>query len=206
MKNTQTLNPGCIYLFKSLSCGNTCYFETENEIKYFTKIFRSKLKKYIQVLNINISKEGYSLILKIRDKRTILGHYKKEREIVKKSLNMGFINEPWRIISEKIRLVHSLFVRFANRQRQRSGVLVKKSYEKIYFENKNEVKKYMNKKEDELLSSQTNSKYASNDSHCEVKCWMSQTKKVLKKLVFWEFKDLILLNLITKTINLHTSP
>lgn len=204
MKKTHNLEPGCFYIFKSLSAGNTCYFETENELIQFNKLFKFHLHRYIRIVKANINQEGYVFLIKIRDNRTLISNYKKERVKKGKKIDDLFIQEPWRIISEKIRIVHSLFVRFANKLRDRSGVLVKKSYEKFYFENIGEAIEQLENDSDLAFSSQKNKKYKSIKSHCQIKNWVG----ILAKNGMQVFKNqtvtsLILLNYVKKTISAH---
>lgn len=205
MKNIKDLVTGCVYLFKSLSCGNSCYFETEDEILEFKKLFNRHLNKYVSIHSLQLNIEGYRILVKVKDKRTIISNYRMERILSGKEINEVFISEPWRIISEKIRIIHSLFVRKVNKLRERSGVLVKKSYERYYFDSLEEAKYFIEGK-GKNTKSQNNSKYNPIRSHCTVFCWaVHQTKEALELIGNQLISDLVALKYINRTIIAHSS-
>jgi hypothetical protein len=80
MKNTYKFEPSCIYLFKSLSCGNSSYFESDDEIEQFERLFRNHLKNYIKIIKAEFNQEGYAIIIQVRCKRTLINNYKIERK------------------------------------------------------------------------------------------------------------------------------
>ena len=204
MKAIRNFEPGCTYLFRSLSSGNTSYFESEIELNQFNKLFVHYLRKYIKIIKTTVDQEGYIFLVKVKGKRTLISNYVKERLKSGKEIKESHLNEPWRIISEKIRLVHSLFVRFVNKLRKRSGVLVKKSHEKFYFENEEEALEYINQESDVEVKSQNNRKYQSIKSHCRIKAWSKINAKFMGQIVgYHRLTELVLLKIIRRTISTH---
>jgi len=157
----------------------------------------------MQLHRITLKIDGYSILIRIKDRRTIISHYKKEREKKKKGLNPNFIAEPWRIISEKIRVIHSVFAKAINKLRGRSGVLVKSRYERLYFENLKEAINYLDKIQFQE-SSQRNPKYMAIKDHCYISNWLVyKAKKWVKGIKSVRLDKIEVSTLIRTTLLAH---
>lgn len=148
-------------MLESKSSGRSCYFESEEEIKLFKKMFSQYLEKYIEVHKMYISSEGYEVLVRVRTKETLIKHYKVSREKRDKECKREYLAEPWRIISEQIRIFTSIYVKRVNKMRGREGVLVKSRYSRYYFSNVEELKNYIVERESgKELKSQTSERYS----------------------------------------------
>ena len=183
MKETNSLIPGGIFLLKSHSCGNTCFFESQEEIKLFKRLLKINLKKYLRIHHVVLGIEGYQMLVKVKDSRTLISNYQKELSRSGKTIKPIYLEEPWRIISEKIRIMHSVYAKTINKLRERTGVLVKSKYRRYYFESVNEAIKYIEDDTIEIQKSQLNSKYCANPDHSYILNWaFYKTKKWLSGL------------------------
>ena len=143
MTQTNELSPGGYYIFESLSSSKSAYFNSDEEIRIFRVLLSRYLGKYIHIHRIYIDVGGYQLLLKLKGKQSIISQYSKECAQRDKLERTDFIAEPWRIISEKIRIFHSTYAKTVNKLRGREGVLVKNKYAKYYFEDLDEATKYV---------------------------------------------------------------
>lgn len=81
MKNTHDLITGGLYMFESLSSANSIFFKTKKEIEIFKTLMFQYLDKYLEIRKLYVDANGYQVIVRIRQRRTILKNYKKECEI-----------------------------------------------------------------------------------------------------------------------------
>jgi len=135
MKQTHQLLAGGYYMFESLSSTKSMYFNSKEEIRLF-KVFLSRyLGRYVKIHRVYIDVNGYNILLRLNQRRTLKNTYR--HDCLKKNIKpkTQFLEEPWRIISERIRIFHATFAKAVNKIRGREGVLVKSSYKKYYFEN-----------------------------------------------------------------------
>lgn len=205
MRKTIQFVPRGIYLFKSESCGNTCFFESIEEIKLFKRLLIIHLKKYIKVHNVLLKLDGYQMLVKIRDSRTLVANYKKEKYRTGAEIKQIFINEPWRIISEKMRVVHSVFAKTINKLRERTGVLVKSSYERFLFDSLEEAIAYIDNGNIIQETSQTNQKYKASKHHSFVYNWLYyKTRDWLTGLDLIKLNKLLLSKFIKATLLKHS--
>jgi hypothetical protein len=145
MKNTHKLKPGNFYLFESLSASNSIFFDTEQEISIFKRLLKNNLKKFVDIHKIFVDVNGYQILVRVKQRRTLKKNYIKDCEGKNKQIKAILLKEPWRIISEKMRIFKSIFVRTINKLRGREGVLVKHSYKKYYFDSREEYDSYLKK-------------------------------------------------------------
>ncbi len=209
MKHIQVLNPNGFYLFESLSAANTIFFESKDEIKLFKSLLYRYLKSYIKIHKIYIDASGYQLIIKIKQRRTLLKHY--ERECIKKgkSFKKEFIEEPWRIISERMRIFKSIYVKAVNKMRGREGVMVKHSYRRYLFETELEYESYVSKMEKgAIIESQAFRKFQESRLLVDTINWKYfRAKKWVESLCSCTSRSVVLHNEFIKlTRSLHSLP
>lgn len=172
MKDTHTLETGGLYLFESLSSANSIFFKTKNEIKVFKKLIFRYLGRYLEIRKLYIDVNGYQLVVRIRQRRTIIKNYKKECEEKGRMLKEEFKKHPWKIISEKMRIFKSTFVKAINWLRGREGVLVKNSYKKQYFETEKEYEDYVEGMErGMMIKSQRSGMFSRRREETRVRKW-----------------------------------
>lgn len=205
MKCTYELKPSCYYLFESLSSGRSCYFESEEEIIIFRKLFFRYMGSYIAVDSMYLGSEGYQILVKVREKSTIQSNYKKVREKRGRKIKEIFIKEPWRIISEQMRIFKSLYVKTVNRIRGRKGVLVQQRYSRYYFENKEEYEQYK-----KTMEAGKEIKSQEKDDYRVEKRWIKKVnwrvirgKRWVESAMDRAFANLVVSNLVQLTLTLH---
>jgi hypothetical protein len=197
---------GCYYLFESLASGRSCYYESEEEVQLFQKLFKRYMEKYVEIHKMYLSSEGYQILLRVRLKETVLRNYRKECEKEGKETKGEYIKEPWRIISEQMRKFKSLYVRAVNKIRRREGVLVKGRFMRYYFESKEVFDDYINKMDSgERIRSQRNGKYGVSERWVrKVKWSFVRGKEWVEMLMDRAFQKLVVSKLILKTLKAHS--
>ena len=141
------MHPKGYYLLESLSSSKSCYFESEEEARIFRVLVKRYMSKFIEIHKLYISSEGYHLIVRIRSREVLIKHYVESRVKKKKEIQALYIKEPWRIVSEQVRVLHSVYARMVNGIRNRKGVLVQKRYTRYFFESEEEYLGYIEKME-----------------------------------------------------------
>lgn len=199
--------PDSYYLFESLSSARSCYFKTEEEIDLFKKLWKRYLSEYLETHKMYLSSEGYQILLKIKSKSILVKRYKKKFRRKRKEIKSRYVEEPWRIVSEQIRIFHSVYVKAVNKIRGREGVLVKRSYERYYFEGLEELESYRNKMENgcERIESQKNERYRVSERWVElVRWWLLRGGEWMAGAVDAGFTDHVVHKLIETTISNHS--
>lgn len=205
MKNLIDYECNCYYLFESKSSARSCYFESDLEIHIFKKLLRRYLSKYVEFHHLHISSEGYEILLRTRTKETVIQHYRLGREIKKKSIKEQFINEPWRIISEQMRIFLCLYAKTVNKKRGRQGVLVQKRFERRYFSGVEEVQEYVEElNRGKEVESQRKIKYRVEESWKKgISWWRFRGKKWGESVGCIDFQDHVLRKLVNRTFATH---
>lgn len=133
MKKIKKIKENGIYIFTGRANANSCFIEKINHAKKFLIYANYYLKDYLSVYDYIITKDGWSIVVKIKSTA------KSDRVIG------GIEVEIWRLISERMRLFLSTFVRVTNRDKGRTGCLVHSSFDKYEFENKKDALFYIEK-------------------------------------------------------------
>jgi hypothetical protein len=149
MKRIHEFQAEGYYLFESMSGARSCYFESEKEISIFKKLWSRYMSSYTETYKQYFSSEGYQILLKIKSVSIIHKRYINRCKKKKKELNPIFLKETWRIISEQVRIFHSVYAKTINVIRGREGVLVKNRYRRYYFDGYEEFKEYERKMDEE---------------------------------------------------------
>lgn len=206
MKETKEFNPGGYYLFESTASARSCYFESNEEIKIFKSLFNRYLGKYIDIHKMFISSEGYNILLRIKDKSILIKAYRLFCRKKRRNYDTKKEREIWRIISEQMRVFHSLYVKTVNKLRNRSGVLVKQSYKRYYFECEKEFTLYMEEmKKGKEIQNQKNKRYRVKSSWKRGVNWSNYRKgNWVKRLVDIGLRNDVVGKIIIHTFNSHS--
>lgn len=137
MKKTEKMRAGCLYLMKSMACSNTVYFEQLIDTKKFLELANQHLKDYMYIHEYMLCKDGWVFVARIKSAKAVREAYIKKRLKYKKLPKELAI---WKIISEQIRLFIAEYVTNYNSRTGRKGVLVRRSYERYYFDTVQEAK------------------------------------------------------------------
>ncbi len=197
-----------IYIFESRSSGNSNYIESLGEAKRLMAYAKYYLKGYLLIHDYVITRHGWQMAVEILD-----------REKFEKPYD-GI--ETWRIISERVRLWLSTYVRSANFGRKREGVLVREKFRKYYFESKEEALGHLEAmRNQQVRLYQRRKKYRGIKSHyrikkeagcgsiflCSKEIWRDwkrgrSGKKVQQK---WIVANVVGEKMVDFTLNLHNS-
>lgn len=207
------------YLLKGKAAANSLIFEDKSETDKFRKMVHSYLSPYFVVKEYCFKPDGWMLIVKIRDKRTILSRYLKKRKNSKSKKDP--LTKVWQILSEQVRLWLSHYARWANIKRGREGTLVKNVYERYLFESTEEALSKINEmRNNEVDLSQPHPRFRGNlenfdnDNLIELNPWsisskMAQLGQILRQIIgirllyIWVPTDVVLQKLIKTTIENH---
>jgi hypothetical protein len=205
MKNTHELKTGGFYVFESLCSANSIFFKSEIEINLFKKLIKQHLTRFLDITKLYIDTNGYQIVVRIKQRRTVLKNYKEDCKEKQKTPKLELLNTPWKIISEKMRIFKSTFVKAINRLRGREGVLVKNSFKKVYFETLEEYEKYIVRMETgKEIPSQHNPSFCKRRTDTKVKDWMKyRVKKWAENLLNIESQLFVKRKIITSTLSHH---
>lgn len=139
------MQAGEFYLIESTASANSVYFETDSLARLFFRYYDYYLKDYIHVEEYVLNADGWAMLIKVKSAKTIRKHYNvvdlngaRSVESIK-----GKTNEIWRILSERVRLFISTYVRVSNRLLGREGSLVRRKYGRYQFDSLEEAKNYV---------------------------------------------------------------
>ena len=227
MKKTREFYGSGYYVFESKASANSLYFENMKEVRLFFKYVDYFLSDFIKIHEYLITKDGWTMQVTIRDKKSILKNYEKCRDRSIDCDRKLDHKEVWKIVSERVRLMISHYVKNSNFSERREGSKVKESYQKFYFESFQEAKSHM-----ESLRNQTKTHYQRKRKYRGLKCYYSISKKraighvylctkwiekdkkrakltmekALKCLVLKDFSNMVVPKMIQSTANFHKPP
>lgn len=136
MKKTKEMRPGALYFFKSMACSNTVYFEALEHAQDFLQLANQHLKAYIMIHEYMLCQDGWVFVGRLKSEKQIRKAYAMKRKRNKKHPKELPV---WKIVSEQMRLFIGRYVTKYNSSTGREGGLVKRSYERFYFETKREA-------------------------------------------------------------------
>ena len=122
MKKIKKVQADCFYIFQGRSNANSCFIENLSQGELFLTYANHYLKGYLTVYDYVINRDGWMMVVKIKSKNDLLS---------KKDLDEGSV---WRIVSERVRLFLGTFAKVSNDRKGRTGCLVHRPYERLYFE------------------------------------------------------------------------
>ena len=134
MRKIKQIGANGFYIFHGEVAANSNFIETLDEAKQFLIYANFFLKDYLTVYEYVITRHEWHMIVKLNSKEDLLA--------CDTSGEGGEFEDDmvWRIVSERMRLFLSNYVRCVNRMRGRSGTLVHSSYQRYYFETLTEAK------------------------------------------------------------------
>ncbi len=208
MKEVYQFSPSKYYMFESLSSGRSCYFESEQEIKLFRQLFDRYVSPYVRVHRMFLGSEGYQVLLKIRESKTLRSKYKGTCEKKGKKARKEYMESPWRIVSEQMRILLSVYVKSVNKIRDRQGVLVQRRYKRYVFEDKTEYDQYIEQMDTkDPIRSQRNERYRIEEVWKNLVDWGKVRGKMKGESSYLKmFPDYVVSNLILKTKSFHSPP
>ncbi|MDA9774562.1 hypothetical protein N9B82_06355 [Saprospiraceae bacterium] len=213
MKKTKNIVFQGFYIFSGRACANCCFVENLDNAKKFISYMNFYFKGYLKVYDYNLSKDGWQLAVKLGERSFVLKQLQEQDSV-------DHIPEDdlcWKIVSERVRLFLSTFVRVTNRDRGRTGTLVHGVYDRFYFSSLREAKLYLNDMRQQRIEYyETGAKYRGLESQYEIDAIGSvflssrtgvkrkhRAKKEVEVLYFKGIRDLVLESAIRMTKSLH---
>lgn len=151
------------YLFQGKASANSSFIEDLEEGNQFIIRANYYFKGYLKIHDYLLTQDGWSFIVKINSANSI-------KKLI--SLNNDEVfdsDEIWRIISERMRIFLSTFVKFTNKKQGRTGSKVHSTYERFMFETLKEAKSYIEKLRKGLIKQcQSRKKYRAIKSHYKI--------------------------------------
>lgn len=229
MEEIQQMEAGKIYLIESKASANSVYFETDKLAKLFFRYCDYYLKDYIQVKEYILNTDGWAMLIQVRSTKTIRKYYEKietTRTSFKKDVVQVKAKPIWKILSERVRLFISTYVKMSNKILGRKGTLVRRKYGRYQFNNLTAAQDYVTKiRNDRHEMQQSKEKYRGFAEHFRMRkniltnplrssLWLElvgETKHVVsEKLVEIFGCDLLVLqglgNLVAPKFKLDKSP
>ena len=173
MQKVKKIEANNFYVFSGRSNANSCFIEKIIHAKKFLIYANFFLKSYLSIYDYIITKDGWSMVVKIKSSKQIRKSSKSE-DI-----------EIWKIISEQVRLFLSIFVRVTNKKKGRTGCLVHSGYERFRFESKSEAIEYISR-----LRKQQVAFYSKKKKYRSLKTHYTIPMKIAKGSIFLCSKDI----------------
>lgn len=222
MKRIKKMQAGCLYLFESLACSNTVYYEQLDDTKQFLVLANQYLKDYLYIHEYMLCKDGWVFVARLKSAKAIQKAYLKKRERNNKPPKSQPV---WLIVSEQMRLFLASYVTTYNERTGREGVLVKRPYRRYYFETNRSAKRMMQRIRRQLVGlQQEKKKYRAKKGHYRIPkklgkgaIYLSSMRKrgakgrnLLESPVFQRFRTKVLTknikNYILTTHKAHNTP
>lgn len=148
MKEIQKMEAGKYYLIESTASANSVYFETDALARLFFRYCDYYLKDFLQVKEYVLNKDGWAMIIKVRSAQRIRKYYE-SIETECKSNDKDLVSREqkgiWWILSERVRLFISTYVRMSNKILGRKGSLVRRKYRRYEFDSLGKAQAYISK-------------------------------------------------------------
>lgn len=151
------------YLFQGRASANSSFIEDLNEAKKFVILANFYFEGYLKIHDYLLTQDGWSFIVRINSVKSISKVVSLESE--------GELDESqiWRLVSERMRIFLSTFVKFTNKKQRRTGSKVHSSYERFMFETLPEAKAYVEKLRKGMIKHcQSRRKYRAKKSHYRI--------------------------------------
>lgn len=165
METVRKIQANCVYVFEGICSANTHFVENKRESGQFLKFISRYLGDYINVLDFEINKKGWTIIVRTKSSTIVEKHYEK-RQVLRNKLDKSKRTFIWDIISNAIRLMRSHFTRWTNKQRNRTGNASLRVFRRYLFTCLEEAKAYVSKvRNREIEMEQQNPRYRANSNH-----------------------------------------
>ena len=214
MKKIKKIEANGFYIFRGEVVANGNFIESINEAKQFLIYANFFLKDYLNVYEFIITRHEWHMIVKLKSQKEIF-----ENKSHQDSCKDGSI--VWKVVSERVRLFLSQYVRTVNRKRGRTGTLVHSSYQRYYFDTISQAKMVTQKiREQSFRFYKRKKKYRGLKKHyaspsklgngsiflCskELRMKVNHGRNLLEMQGIGRLQDLVLSKLVKFTLNLHT--
>ena len=160
MQRIKELQSEGLYAIEINSSANSALVEKVYQAKKLLQLVNTRLSGFAKVYDYLVSNDSLFLVIQICESETVHKNYLNNRNSSNKANRTLDHKEIWRIISEQFRHLISMYVKWFNRDTGRSGSMVKKNYDRFYFEDVNEAEDYLSKmKRESIERNQKQKKY-----------------------------------------------
>lgn len=131
---------------ESMASANSVYFESDALAQLFFRYCNYYLKDYLHVKEYVLNQHGWTMLIKVKSVQTIRKHYdvvESERKAQVNQTKSIVAKDIWWILSERMRLFISTYVRMSNKILGREGSLVRRKYGRYQFDNLEEAQTYI---------------------------------------------------------------
>lgn len=188
MIKTKEMFPDGYYVLTGASTARDLFFDDDQDIVEFKELFERMLCGYLQVYRMLLYKDQWFIAIKLNNKEQIKKQYLYDRDRSKKANRANDYHEPWRMISERVRVFLCNFVANTNKRKNRKGGKVSSSYKRYYFTNLSEMENEMkNWEERKIASSQKSNTYKYLERHYKV----NEKDSGKRMLVFCKMEDVV---------------
>ena len=210
-----------LYVFYGKASANSNFIESKLEAKEFIHSANRRFSNFLKIREYLVTQDSWFLVCEVEDRETIINEYLKKRKTSQKDHRRPSLTAVWRIVSEQFRHFLSLFVKFCNFRRGRTGRLVHSSYERAFFESEEEAQIFIKGLCNQTQSiSQKNVKYRPKAKYFEfgkyerkghvylcslnLRSMLGVILEVGKSMVAWDLASHVLRKLVKSTLNLHS--
>lgn len=190
-----------LFLLRGRATANSNYFENSEEKQKFKVMANQYLGNYMRIMEYNLKRDGWEMVVKIRNKATIKKYFELWR-FSGKSKKQNY-KEIWKILSEMVRVWLNQYSNWANRQKGREGSLVAEKYQRFLFDSETEAMNHITEmREDKIKVGQGVKRFRprhrdyDKDGQIRKNGWVSTSKLVhsgdisrqksgLKRLYLW---------------------
>jgi hypothetical protein len=153
-----------------------------------------------------LSSEGYQILISLKATNKIKQKYVINCKRKEKAIKSEYIEEPWRIISEQMRIFGSVYAKWVNKERDRSGGLVKERYNRYYFDSKAEFSEFvLEMDKGKEVKSQRNVRYEVGLKWISGVNWLIvRGVGFVESLMSSTFQNYVVGNLVELTLLLHS--
>lgn len=214
MRKIKKVRAKATYLFRSIACSNTVYYETLADAKAFLALAQQHLGGYMTIHEYMLSKDGWCFVCRLYSDKKIQKAYAKKRKKYNKAPKEL---ATWRIISEQVRLFLSAYVPDYNQRTGRKGTLVSRSYERFIFDTKREAMRMIKRIRRRVVGmGQPKKKYRAKKGHYRIpknlgkgaiylssrrkKRWDGKIKNLLEFPLFQRLTNKVLAQKLKKTV------
>lgn len=217
MKKIKKMQAQGFYILEGNASANSLFFEDFEEMEHFQILANRYLSKYMRIMEYCLKPEGWKLVVRIKDPRTIKSNFTKFTNSERKLK----ITKIWEMLSEIIRIWQHQFVKWSNRKKGRTGSLVGNPYKRYYFDSSQEALDEIQDIRDEkidvgqnLVQFRPDLSTFDKDDKIKINSWVSASKMAQSKLIvlqkiglkclyLWEVSDFLLQKFVAKTHEIH---
>lgn len=148
MRKIREIQEEGFYILQGRAAAGSVFIEDLAEAKKFLELVNKRLHGFLKVRDFLLTKNSWTLLCEVGTRKEILASYARQFNANEK----GKLMDVWRIISEQIRHILSIFVKYTNWKQGRTGGKVHSNYERFIFETEIEAEGFIKKMKNQILN------------------------------------------------------